>query len=526
MSNVVVAQTTIEASIPFQGYDESQAYLGQAEYQIFLDNVDGVFDKPIFLIDGFDPGDSRNIAGMYAMLDFNGSNLGDTLRNEGFDFVLLNFPVYTRAVDGLLVDGGSDYIQRNAMVLIELINQINSQKVGNQPLVMVAPSMGGLITNYALTYMEQNSLNHDTRLFVSWDTPYKGANMPIEMQYFLNYIAESQNSQELKDMINTTLNSPASKQMLLDHYQTHLQAGSTFEQDPALLLPSGFTNFRDAFQTEMNTLGFPQNVRNVAIANGSSIGTTIGTPGMEIINHTFDLGNSLTADVVLHFTPPAAQTIQVTNVAVMYLGFIPVSTYGAAAESFLYTDGLDSAPGGKYNLQSFTGATGSNPLLQEFVDNLTESNFCFIPTLSALAIDNEQDWYAAPDIGGVHNSPFVAWTINNTNEDHVTLNQENVDFTLAEIRNGVVSVNDVDTNSFMLLQNPIQDKITILLKENTLQKDVVIKITSITGKKVLSKRIIANQYKLEIPISLQNGIYFLQVSDGINQLNEKLVVSK
>ncbi|MFN3639568.1 MAG: hypothetical protein ACK4UK_01495, partial [Flavobacterium sp.] len=70
LSNPTVHQSTqqvqtIQASIPYQGYGESAPLLGQAEYEIYLDNVDGVLDKPIFLIDGFDPGDTRNTSMIY-----------------------------------------------------------------------------------------------------------------------------------------------------------------------------------------------------------------------------------------------------------------------------------------------------------------------------------------------------------------------------------------------------------------------------------------------------------------------------
>ena len=67
----------ITATIPFQGYDEDQAILGQGEYEIFLDLVDGVLDRPIIVLDGFDPGDSRDIAGLYNSLAFGGENLAD-----------------------------------------------------------------------------------------------------------------------------------------------------------------------------------------------------------------------------------------------------------------------------------------------------------------------------------------------------------------------------------------------------------------------------------------------------------------
>ena len=78
--------------------------------------------------------------------------------------MVLNFPIYTRP-DGITnIDGGVDYIQRNARVMIELINYINANKVGNQELVVIGPSMGGLITRMALRYMEMNGMDHKTRL--------------------------------------------------------------------------------------------------------------------------------------------------------------------------------------------------------------------------------------------------------------------------------------------------------------------------------------------------------------------------
>ena len=102
--------------------------------------------------------------------------------------VILNFPNWT-ASDGMtLVDGGADFIQRNAFILVKLINEINSMKVGSEQNVIIGPSMGGLISRYALRYMEQNTLDHDTRLYLSFDSPHLGANVPIGLQYLFNYM--------------------------------------------------------------------------------------------------------------------------------------------------------------------------------------------------------------------------------------------------------------------------------------------------------------------------------------------------
>ncbi|MCB0432822.1 MAG: hypothetical protein KDD18_07380, partial [Mangrovimonas sp.] len=82
---------SINATIPYQGYGESTAHVGTGEYKIFYDNVDGVLDKPIFFVDGFDPNDSRDIPSMYSLLDFGNpvENLADLVRDEGYDIVVL-----------------------------------------------------------------------------------------------------------------------------------------------------------------------------------------------------------------------------------------------------------------------------------------------------------------------------------------------------------------------------------------------------------------------------------------------------
>ncbi len=520
-------QTPITATIAYQGYEETQAYLGQAEYQIFMDNTDNVLDKPIILIDGFDPVDSRNIAEMYALLDYNGNNIADQLRAEGFDFVLLNFPTYTRISDQVVVNGGGDYIQRSAMVLVELINQINAQKVGTEELVVIGPSMGGLISRYALSYMEQNSLAHQTRLFVSWDAPHKGANLPINTQYLLNYFAESQNNQDLKDAIATTINSPASKEMLLDHYLAHLQNGSTFLQDPTLLLPEGAPNFRNTFQTELDALGFPQQTRNISISNGSAIGTMTGSPGIEVLNDIFDVPNIpfTTVEIALHFTPAAGQTNEVSKAITRVFGATQAS-FTANSESFAYTDGVDSAPGGTRDIQTLIGGVQGNPLLTDVINAITQSNFCFIPTISAMAISNENDWYANIDIPNTHTSPFVAWYIPSTNESHVTPTQENVDFLLPEIRNQVATISDnILQKKYRLKSNPIHNELIILLDNNFKYPKIDVSVYSVNGQQLIETTSTNINTELRIPISLEKGIYFLEIKEAKSSFVQKLVVN-
>ena len=88
-----------------QPYNE-YPFKGWGEMSIFHSS-DGILDKPIFLVDGFDPNDTRNIEGIYAQLNYSGGNLGDTVRAQGFDVVVLNFPTYYREEDEVWIYGGA-----------------------------------------------------------------------------------------------------------------------------------------------------------------------------------------------------------------------------------------------------------------------------------------------------------------------------------------------------------------------------------------------------------------------------------
>ncbi len=515
--------TPIVATIGYQGYEETQEYFGEGEYEIFLDNVNGVLDKPIIVLDGFDPGDSRDIAGLYNSLSFGGENLADIVRDEGFDIVILNAPMYSTG--GKDIDGGADYIQRNAMVLIEMINLLNDLKVGDEDLVVLGPSMGGLIARYALAYMEQNSLDPETRLYISFDSPHRGANIPISLQYLINYLARQLGDADALAIVENVLNSPAAKEMLYDHLLAHLQAGSDYLQDPNKLLPEGAPNFRDAFQAELDALGFPQNVRNVAMVNGSSQGTTTGTAGMLVVDTTLDLGSGATADVVLHFTPEASMTNNVTSFDSFLFGF-PVDSFDAEAEAFAYTDGVDASPGGTSNISAALGGGGaSNPVIVAFIAALNQDDYSFIPVISSLAIDNEDDWFAAPDIGGVHSSPFVNTYIPSENESHVMVTSESAQFALDEIRNGSLGFSEVILQKkYQLIENPVKEQILLHLDPSFDYGELNISAFTVSGKQLFSETFNRPNDRIAIAQQLDSGIYFLTIRDQTGVYSLKFVV--
>ncbi|MCF6307573.1 MAG: hypothetical protein L3J09_06435 [Flavobacteriaceae bacterium] len=222
---------------PYQAWDEQSAINGKLEYKIFFgdNNLSGNCDlsrvkKPFILIDGFDPGDKRrielsdcnpfcqtlnkNVEGvfepneyksLYSLMTYNNgdNSIVGELQEENYDVIIINLPTERAPWDEneILHDFGADYIQRNAMTLTSFIKEVNTSLADNnstEELVIVGPSMGGQITRYALAYMEKqeqvtgnNSWYHNTRLWVSMDSPHQGANIPLAIQgsiYFLGFI--------------------------------------------------------------------------------------------------------------------------------------------------------------------------------------------------------------------------------------------------------------------------------------------------------------------------------------------------
>lgn len=506
----------ITASIAYQGFNESEAYFGQGEYEIFLDNVDGVLDRPVIVLDGYDPGDGRDIGALYASLSYAGQNLADELRDLGFDIVVLNAPNYV--TNGFEISGGGDFIQRNAMVLVALIQAINDQKVGEEELVVLGPSMGGLISRYALSYMEQQGLPHETRLFLSFDAPHRGANIPISLQYLINYFAIVGGDPIAQSTVDVVLNSPAAKQMLIDHLLGHLLAGSDLEQDPNLLLPSGAPNFRDEFQQELDDLGFPQEVRNVTMINGAVDGTTIGNPGMEVVNTSLEIDALTDIDIALYFTPSAGQTNTVTDVATYFIG-IPVSTFSADAASFASSDGVDSAPGGTGNISAALAGGAGSPILQEFVDALNQDEYSFIPTMSALAIDSD-NWHGAADLSA---SPFDNIEASTTNSGHVSLTQSMADFAITEIL-GTLGISDLFNDQSVRVLNPAHGVIEVLLAEALRGQSIQGELYQLDGRLVAHKTWENAGGVLSWAQTGRSGLYILRLYQGRETIHLRVVI--
>lgn len=464
----------ITASEPFMGYDElwpcgfsdgiygSSSCYGQGEYLVFLADGHTELTKPVIIMDGFDPQDRRKIMevssqgeeSIYSLMDFGiGQNFIKLLRTQGHDVIVLNFPRYKNGtgtvpysnqealydalcspvLDGLSIqpttidgtvyyqnyrDGGADYIERNAMVLRELIVQTNQTLVANgsqESLVVIGPSMGGLISRVALRQMELDGLQHNTRLYVSFDSPHKGANISMGIQRLMQRTAADALYQ---------LNTPAAKQMLLSHYATQPNYG----------FPTPDPYRSNTFAPLLNTLGFPQQTeRNVSLINGVLSGDEIGVAGHKFIDLT-----AFWSEVEIRRTKHTG-----TTGVMKYRKFPHGSGWKHSKTDEVYGS-LDSSPGGAIELKRdvIEKWNGNVPgiIFGDYGTSYTSEvndETCFIPTKSALAYSGPNTLWredlSCENLICKGWTPFDNYFAPSENQFHVAINQESVDWLMDEI---------------------------------------------------------------------------------------------
>lgn len=148
------------------------------------------FLKPLIVVEGFDMHDAapllmpkgydyNDFRDELDKVIFNGNYFNNNLDNiASYDLIFLNYR------------DGTDDILRNALLLEEVINYVNNNKAtGAQQNVVMGISMGGLVSRYCLAKMTKENHNPQTRLLITHDSPHRGANIPLGIQYLLNDFA-------------------------------------------------------------------------------------------------------------------------------------------------------------------------------------------------------------------------------------------------------------------------------------------------------------------------------------------------
>lgn len=289
----------------------------------YANDIDPVLNRhrllrPLIVVEGFDPGHLLNPEQQFGETNFN--SFFDQVRFSGSNDFRNLLQGATQQYDIIYVDWarGTDFLQRNALLLERVIRWVNEQKAldgSNEPNVVLGQSMGGVISRWALRDMENRGLNHQTRLYISWDAPHLGANVPVAYQHLARHarnIYISFNGPGIVNGYNYGVRPFVNGAISLANTVRGLFGGTPWNELGSLpsnsQILSGLNlmdlpaarqmlinrinlngvinnNLHDAWQTELRNLGYPQQSRNVAVSNGSECGVGQGFPaGATLLN--------------------------------------------------------------------------------------------------------------------------------------------------------------------------------------------------------------------------------------------------
>jgi len=320
--------------------------LAYANYKYF-EGCDNILDRPVIIAEGFD------VLGNYTINDLSDKwkNTIETLQLRGYDVFVLNFRSPGRS------------LITNADIVIKLIKEINENKIGNHEGIFIGESMAGILGRIALRKLENESYDHQIGLYISYDSPHKGASVPVGLQWLVYDVFYSLGPwpfiitgfTDILELIFgidipysdilSSLQSISAQQMLSKHYL-------------------GFFHHL-VMQNFLSDLGYPNECRKVAFTNGSNIANGLSSSllGSEMLNSSFISG---LYNVSYKAWFSNINTVQnVSRVAALNLIYPWHSFYTTREESFNNYP-YEIAPGGH---NSGAGI-----------------NFTFVPTVSAIDI--------------------------------------------------------------------------------------------------------------------------------------------
>ncbi|MVN21326.1 hypothetical protein GO621_07230 [Mucilaginibacter sp. HMF7410] len=250
--------------------------------------------------------------------------------------------------------------------------------------------------------------------------------------------------------------------MLLHHYLTNTESPTPYWT-------------RDSFMQELNNLGFPTQLRKIALINGSGIGTQLGNFGAMdlhlgvqptiltrvLLGGIYFIGfKSLVMKVVKSIAQAAGVNIELTktiDTQAWYtagyngrnqvfhgelLGWLVKRT--RYASTFSNSIGLDNSMGGYYNAQQqiadgFKEGFPSyiKPFFKPTIFTLLPTH-SFIPAKSSLAVTNGSNFgedFSNRNLVTTTETPFDSYFTPNTNEDHVSLTDCSAKWLTKEIDN-------------------------------------------------------------------------------------------
>ncbi len=380
---------------PFIASKNYGSAVGAARVTVSLGCGNTKITKPLIVIEGFDPPQNRLLGignwGYYNFLSLLADNptLYSDIEQEGYDLIFVDFI------------NGADYMQANAFVVEDIIRWVNTKKSeagSTNKNMILGLSMGGVIGRYALVDMEENSENHDCAQLLTFDSPHRGANIPLGVQAAMAHLRYSpfihskigRNQIVPFEEINqihlaySILENPATRQLLIHQLNT----GASLYQP-----------FFYELEHLNNNRGFPNQCPTKAIVNGSDdaqpqpflanaklieMRGTLSSfiPKNQAILLSIFTGTSVNIDIDVYAVPDQTMGTRTIYKAkfrynISFFKFIKETNEKRVSGTLP----IDNAPGGTQDLiasanipNSFTGLT------------ILNSAFCFVPTISSASV--------------------------------------------------------------------------------------------------------------------------------------------
>lgn len=372
------------------------------EASLFSLNDFNSLDKPVVIIEGFD---YRNEVNTPELINkYNNYQLVSDLINhpDGYDVLTVNFVnhhskgepdliVYSRIIDSLLYK----------------IKQIT-----NNNIVIVAGGTGALATRHALTKSENEGRSHNVNLFISIDCPNQGANIALGNQFWAQDI---ENQGFGANRICELIDSDVARQILVYHKDAILN--SVPQPDPK------FAMFFDSLKGLGNN-GYPvNNIRKVAISNGSGLGSYLFNEGEPIVNWEFQ-------ENYLYYYGKV-NSLNLSSSTEVYNSKFSVIT-GKVNECTVdvhSTYNYDNIAGSYLDIS--TEIQSAISCSQEI--NINNEYQCFVPVFSAFDIPLVKFSGNALSGSKMNETPFDSLYCNNYNNFHLEINQENSNWIYNEI---------------------------------------------------------------------------------------------
>ncbi len=333
--------------------------------------------------------------------------------------------------------------------------------------VVVGPSMGGQISRYALMYMETHSMDHNTRLWISFDSPHLGAVIPLGFQEMLRFFYKNLGDKGAEKSYNENLRSPAARQMLI--HQTNPDGPYANAWDYSFAITDA-EPVRSAWKTTLSNIGMPQNLRKVALINGKASGGQFQTPGNSML--TVNGGATVWGLDMITARPYFLNTSQslvfdatyskaVLNNKTLFgkiwsLVTHQISYYNLTTATNLPYGAIDGCNGGLFDVQKEFATKAIQPLgifspLANYVQVYDLTHYVsFIPTPSSLALSNPNfDWRNSLDIEDIlcnNKTPFDNIFVPEDNEEHTALSENSANWVIDEIMNGNNSCSKICVN--------------------------------------------------------------------------------